>query len=102
MASQTTTFYDNQTNVRTAGIAVDSRGDGKLRVIVDTFATTSALTTGSHTLALCRIPKGSKVVSAELLVPASVGTTSAKLGIFAINSDGTLGSAVDDDRYGSA
>lgn len=101
MASQTTTLYDNQSNVLTSGIQARSTdADGPLKVIVDTFTTTSAVTAGSQTIALCRIPAGVKVISAELLVPASVGTSSAKLGIFSIGADGTL-TAVDDDRYGS-
>jgi hypothetical protein len=102
MASQTSTLFDNTNNVATSGIQNRATDDGKLRVIVDTFTTTSALTAGSHTLALCKLPKGAKVVSAELIVPASVGTTSAKLGVFALTSAGAVGDAIDDDRYGSA
>lgn len=99
MASQTTTLYDNQ---RALGEPLNrATDDGKLRVITDTFLTTSALTAGSHTLALCVLPANAKVVSCELLVPAGVGTTSAKIGVFSISSTGTL-TAVDDDRYGSA
>lgn len=100
MASQTTTLYDNQ---RALGEPTNrATDDGKLRVITDTFTTTSALTAGSHTLALCTLPANAKVVSVELLVPASVGTTSAKIGVYSISAtNGTL-TAVDDDRYGSA
>jgi len=101
MASQTTTWYDNTNNVSTSAIENRSTDDGKLRVISDTFTTTSAVTAASQTIALCKLPKNAKVVSAELIVPASVGTSSAKLGVFNINSDGTVGSAIDDDRYGS-
>ncbi len=103
MASQTTTFYDNQNNVPGSGIVNRSTDDGKLRVLVDTFTTTSALTAGSHTLALCQLPKGAKVVSLEIIVPASVGTSSAKIGYFPLNADGTFTSTgADDDRWGSA
>lgn len=99
MASQTTTLYDGQ---RALGEPTNrSTDDGKLRIITDTFTTTSALTAGSHTLALCTLPANAKVVSVELLVPASVGTTSAKIGVFSMSANGTL-TAVDDDRYGSA
>lgn len=99
MASQTSGLYDNQ---RAAGApAARSTDDGKLRIITDSFTTTSALTAGSHTLALCVLPPNAKVVSLELIVPSGVGTSSAKIGVFTISASGTL-TAVDDDRYGSA
>jgi hypothetical protein len=102
MASQVTTLFTAQAvDGISASTPARSTDDGRLRVIVDSFTTTSALTAGSHTIALCKLPKGAKVVSAEIIVPASVGTSSAKLGTYAISSDGTLGSAIDDDAYGS-
>lgn len=101
MASQTTTLFDNTNNVSTSGIQNRATDDGKLRVITGTFTTTSALTAGSHTLALCKLPKNAKVVSAELIVPASVGTSSAKLGVFSLTSAGAVSTVIDDDIYGS-
>lgn len=108
MASQTTTFYDQENPNSTAwasstagGVQNESRDKGKVTVICDSFTTTSAVTAGSQTITLCKLPAGAKVFSAELIVPASVGTSSAKLGLFNINADGTLGSADDDDAYGA-
>lgn len=102
MASQFTTLATAQiVDGLSASTPARSSDDGKLRVCADSFTTTSAVTAGSQTITLFKLPKGARVVSLEIIVPASVGTSSAKIGQFAIASDGTLGSAVDDDAYGS-
>lgn len=108
MASQNTSLYDSQVSdlaKLTPSFLRPTDETGKVRTIVDSFTTTSALTAGSHTLTLCRLPAGAKVISAELIVPASVGTSSAKLGIGVIDSSGAVSltaTGADDDRYGSA
>lgn len=102
MASQVTTLFTAQAvDGLSAATPARSTDDGKARVIIDSFTTTSAVTANSQTIALCKLPKGAKVFSVELIVPASVGTSSAKIGTFAISADGTLGSAIDDDAYGA-
>lgn len=101
MATQNTTMYDNQSNVLASGIEQESRDDGKARVIKGSFTTTSAVTAGSQYIALFRLPKGARVESLEIIVPASVGTSSAKIGTFTIGADGTTLTAEDDDAYGS-
>lgn len=106
MASQSTTLFGYQVAGRTGSTAVlqaPSRDTGgKVRTLTDSFTTTSAVTAGSQTITLGVLPVGAKVVSAELLVPASVGTSSAKLGYFTIDSAGAITSTGDDDRWGSA
>lgn len=74
--------------------------DAKERVLIDTFTSTSAVTAGSQTITLGVLPKGAKVNSVELIVPASVGTSSAKIGYGTIDSAGAV-TVVDDDRWGS-
>ena len=71
-----------------------------MRCVSDTYVTTSAVTAGSQTITLCKLPAGAKVISCELIVPASVGTSSAKIGYGTFNSAGTV-TVVDDDRWGS-
>lgn len=103
MASQFTTLATAEiVDGISAATPARSSDHGKVRAIVDSYTTTSAVTAGSQTITLCKLPKGAKVFDVRLIVPASVGTSSAKIGLFAINSDGSLGSAIDDDRYGSA
>jgi hypothetical protein len=101
MASQNTTLFAAQITPSTSGF-VDALDSGARTItICDSFTTTSAVTAGSQTITLCKLPIGARVVSAELLVPASVGTSSAKLGYGTIAADGTV-TVVDDDRWGSA
>lgn len=107
MASQNTTLYGYQVAGRTGSTSVlqaPSRdAGGKLRVLTDSYTTTSAVTAGSQTITLGVLPAGAKVLSVELLVPASVGTSSAKIGYFPIDSTGAITSTgADDDRWGSA
>ena len=104
MASQNTTLFAAQIGSAdyASGQALPTSLDagGRTITICDTFTTTSALTAGSQTLTLCKLPAGAKVVSLELIVPASVGTSSAKIGYGTIAADGTV-TVVDDDRWGS-
>ncbi len=109
MASQNTTLFAAQIGaadyVTTDGSqqkypgAIDA--GGKTVTIAESFTSTSAVTAGSQVIVLCKLPKGVKVVSAELIVPASVGTSSAKLGYGTISASGTV-TVVDDDRWGAA
>lgn len=104
MASQNTTLFAAQ--IKSADFATDQAlptsldAGGKTYTICDTFTTTSAVTAGSQTITLCKLPAGAKVTSFEFIVPASVGTSSAKVGYGTIASDGTV-TVVDDDRWGS-
>ena len=94
MASQITTQHNLQSGIEVASTdpKIKSRDAGaRDYVISGTHTTDSALTAGSHTLTLFKLPAGAKVNSLELIVPAGVGTSSAKIGI-----------SSDDDRYGSA
>lgn len=100
MASQNTTLFASQITPSTSGF-VDALDAGARTVtICDSFTTTSAVTAGSQTITLCKLPKGARVVSAEFIVPASVGTSAAKLGYGTIAADGTV-TVVDDDRWGT-
>lgn len=104
MASQNTTLFAAQ--IFSADYATGQALPGSLDAgartvtIADTYATTSAVTAASQTITLCKLPAGVKVVSLELIVPASVGTSSAKVGYGTIASDGTV-TVVDDDRWGT-
>jgi hypothetical protein len=106
MASQTTTLYNNQVSDLVSSSQSFNRPtdeSGKVRCIVDTYTTTSAVTTAQN-ITLCRLPKGAKVISAELIVPASVGTSDSKLGIGIIDSAGAVSmtaTGADDDRFGT-
>lgn len=99
MASQNSTLYAAQIAQGAATVASIEAG-GKVRCVSDTYLTTSAVTAGSQTITLCKLPVGAKVISAELIVPASVGTSSAKLGYGTFDAAGTV-TVVDDDRWGS-
>lgn len=99
MATQNTTLYNSQSDVLTAGIVARSTDDGKLRVIMDSYTTTSAVTATSQYIVLCRLPKGAKVISAQFIVPAGVGTTAGNLGYYTIGPTGTL-TVGDVDRWG--
>ncbi len=104
MASQNTTLFAAQ--IFSADFATDQKyptsldGGGRANVVCDSFTTTSAVTAGSQTITLCKLPPGAKVVSLELIVPASVGTSSAKIGYGTIDAAGTV-TVVDDDRWGT-
>lgn len=104
MASQNTTLFAAQIGTAdyATGQALPTSLDagGKAKILCDTFTTTSAVTAGSQTITLCKLPAGAKVTSLELIVPASVGTSSAKIGYGTIAADGTV-TVVDDDRWGS-
>jgi hypothetical protein len=104
MASQNTTLFAAQIGSAdyASGQALPTALDagGRTTTICDTFTTTSAVTANSQTITLCKLPAGAKVVSLELIVPASVGTSSAKIGYGTIAADGTV-TVVDDDRWGS-
>lgn len=83
MASQTSPIYDIQVQGTSAAIGLENpvnAMNGRLRQIVVIHTTTSALTAGTDTLTLCKLPANARVVSLELIVPASVGTSSAKIG----------------------
>ena len=99
MASQNSTMYAAQIASGAPTVSSTEAG-GRVRCVSDTYLTTSAVTAGSQTITLCKLPVGAKVISAELIVPASVGTSSAKLGYGTFDSSGTV-TVVDDDRWGS-
>jgi hypothetical protein len=99
MASQNTEVYDIQ-NGTPATYPGDSGASSRIAskhvggedyVVNIAYTTTSAVTAGSQVINLFQLPVGAKVNSLEVIVPASVGTSSAKIGITG-----------DDDRYGSA
>ena len=104
MASQNSTLFAAQ--IFSADYSTDQKyptsldAGGRVNIIADTFTTTSAVTAGSQTITLCKLPPGAKVTSLELVVPASVGTSSAKIGYGTIDAAGTV-TVVDDDRWGS-
>lgn len=100
MASQNSTLFAAQITPSTSGQVAVTDAGGRTVTISDTYLTTSAVTAGSQTITLCKLPAGAKVTSAVLVVPASVGTSSAKLGIGTIDAAGTV-TVTDDDRYGS-
>lgn len=107
MASQTSSLFTSQVSDRLSSSQSYLRPTdetGKVRVIADTYLTTSAVTAGSQTITLCRIPKGAKVISAELIVPSGCGTSDSKLGIGIIDSAGAVSmtaTGADDDRFGT-
>jgi hypothetical protein len=104
MASQNTALFAAQN--RLADYSADQElptavdGGGGVVRICNSHLTTSAVTAGSQTITLCKLPAGVKVTSIEIIVPASVGTSSAKIGYGTIAADGTV-TVVDDDRWGS-
>lgn len=104
MASQNTTLFAAQIGSAdfASGQALPTSLDagGRTVTLCDTFTTTSALTAASHVLVLAKLPAGAKVVSLELIVPASVGTSSAKIGYGTIDRAGVV-TVVDDDRWGT-
>lgn len=104
MANQNSTLFAAQIGSAdyASGQALPTSIDAgaRLNCICDQYVTTSAVTAGSQTINLCKLPSGAKVVSLELIVPASVGTSSAKIGYGTIAADGTV-TSVDDDRWGS-
>lgn len=108
MASSTTALFTSQVSDRASlsqSFLRPTDETGKVRVISDTHTVlTEAVAANSQTITLCRLPKGAKVISAELIVPAGIGTSSAKLGIGIIDSAGAVSmtaTGADDDRYGS-
>jgi hypothetical protein len=101
MATQKTNLYVNQQPTEATYLTVDSGGGvgvanstlevhGRVRTVFGTHLTTSALTAGTDYIALCKLPKNARVISAELIVPAAVGTTAGNLGVYTIGNDGTL------------
>ena len=101
MASQNTTLFAAQIAPGLNGQSDPLDAGARTITICDSFTTTSAVTAGSQTITLCKLPKGAKVCSLELIVPASVGTSSAKIGYGTIDAAGTV-TVVDDDRWGAA
>lgn len=102
MASQNTTLFAAQIGSLTGSYNASRPTDagGQAMRIASGYQTTSAVVASSETLTLCKLPMGAKVTSLELLVPASVGTTSAKIGYGTMSASGTV-TLVDDDRWGS-
>jgi hypothetical protein len=103
MATQNTTLYSNQRNNNSVYSGGNSATDvhGKVRCISDSYLTTSALTQNSHYIVLGILPAGAKLISAEFIVPAGVGTTAGNLGYYTIANDGTL-TVGDVDRWSGA
>lgn len=92
MATQNTTLFNNQIVDLTRNAVMDIRPtdvDGKIRVVVDRYTTTSEVTASSQHIVLCKLPKGAKLISAELLAGTS-GPAYANLGIGTINWDGSV------------
>lgn len=106
MASQTTALFTSQVSDRASlsqSYLRPTDETGKVRIIAETYLTTSAVAT-TENIVLCRIPKGAKVISAEMIVPANCVTSASKLGIGVISSSGTVSmtaTGADDDRFGS-
>lgn len=108
MASQNTTLFNAQIGtadyVTTDGsqqkYPSSTEGGGKVVVIADTYTPTSTMA-ATTVLGICKLPAGSKVISVEFIVPASMVTSSAKIGIGTISGTGTI-TVTDDDRYGTA
>ena len=104
MASQNTTLFAAQ--IGTADFATDQKiptsvdAGGRAIIIADTYTPTSTMAAGT-VLGICKLPAGSKVVSVEFIVPASMVTSSAKIGIGTIDANGVI-TVTDDDRYGTA
>lgn len=109
MATQKTNTYVNQQPTESTYLTVDSGNGtgianspaevhGRVRVIAGSHTTTSAVTANTDYLVLGKLPKGAKLISAEFIVPASVGTTAGNLGWYTISNDGTL-TVGDADRY---
>jgi hypothetical protein len=99
MATQNTAVYDIQNgtpsvipgaNTNTQSRVPSVHHGGEDYVVNTQHTTTSAVTAGSQQINLFKLPRGAKVNSLEVIVPASVGTSSAKIGF-----------SGDDDRYGS-
>jgi hypothetical protein len=61
----------------------------------------SAGPAAADTLCLCKLPRGARVTSLKVTVPASFVTSSAKVGYAVLNPDGTINTLIDDDRWGS-
>ena len=99
MASQNTTLFDNQVGFSTAATPTFTEAresGGKVRCISDSYLLTSTIAAAA-TLTLCKLPKGARVISLELIVPASFVTSSCKIGYGTIS--GTTVTVVDDDRW---
>jgi len=100
MASQNSTLFAAQIAPSQSGYVEATDAGGRVMQIADTYLTTSAVTAGSQTITLCKLPAGAKVTSLELIVPASVGTSSSKIGYGTIDAAGAV-TVVDDDRWGT-
>lgn len=75
---------------------------GKKRILYAYYLTdASAAPVAGDYLILGKLPAGARVTSAEVIVPASFVTSSAKIGYGTVGNAGTF-TAVDDDRWGSA
>jgi len=109
MASQNTTLFASQifsadyvvgtSSVHAQSLPSSADAGGVVKVICDSFTTTSAVAT-TETLTLCKLPAGARVINFELLIDSAMGTTSSKIGIGTIDSAGTV-TVTDDDRYGT-
>lgn len=73
---------------------------GRKRILYATYTTDASTgpVAGDY-LIVGNLPAGARVTSAEVIVPASFVTSSAKLGYGTLS--GTTYTAVDDDRWGS-
>lgn len=101
MATLNTTLFSNQIADLTRSAMPDIRPtdiDGKIRVVVDRYTTTSSLA-ASEFIALCKIPKGSKVISCEITSNGDA-PANAQLGIGTIRWDGTV-TVSDLGKYGT-
>lgn len=102
MASVTSSVYNNQISYlrdKTLTIQRPTDADGNQRVIQDSITFAAAITT-SETLTLCTLPQGVKVVSLELVVPATAGAATSKVGVGIVQPDGTVSltaTGADDD-----
>lgn len=96
MSSQNTTQYQSQVDATTYTYSPlkPSDREGRIRIVRGTITTTSAVTAaGNQTITLFKLPAKARLHSLVAIVPASVGTSSAKFGIS--QNDSTWASAVD-------
>jgi hypothetical protein len=102
MANATTSVFDTQISYlpsKTYAIQRPTDADGNQRIIADSFTLGSTVGT-TETLNLCVLPKGVKVVSLEMVVPATAGAATSKIGVGILQSNGTVSltaTGADDD-----
>lgn len=112
MASQNSTLFLSQLDSSSTSradfasgqaLAGSTEAGGQVRVIADSYTTTSAVST-SETLVLCKLPAGAKVVGGFIHVPGSAGPSGASkigIGTIAYSAGAVAVTVTDDNRYGT-